>query len=151
MLADGQAAEAARMADLATPARGLSSRHRFMLLDIIELRKNRWLLTGALATAMVLMNYSKSMVDGFTFLTQVVTAANLPLYLLCAVALIVVTRRGHARPPASLFVLGLLGSTYVIFAFIGLGREPFVWSLVLGAAGLPLYWLMRKRRASVPA
>ena len=33
------------------------------------------------------------------------------------------------------------------FAFVGLGREPFLWSLVLGAAGLPLYWLMRRRRA----
>jgi APA family basic amino acid/polyamine antiporter len=105
------------------------------------------LLTGALATVMVLMNYSKSMVDGFTFLSQVVTAANLPLYLLCAVALAVLTRRGSRKLPGSLFVLGILGTAYVVFAFIGLGREPFVWSLVLGAAGLPLYWVMRKRRA----
>lgn len=104
-------------------------------------------LTGVLASAMVLMNYSKSMVDGFTFLSQVVTAANLPLYLLCAVALVVLTRRGERKLPASLFVLGILGTAYVVFAFVGLGREPFVWSLVLGAAGLPLYWLMRKRRA----
>jgi basic amino acid/polyamine antiporter, APA family len=105
------------------------------------------LLTGTLATVMVLMNYSKSMVDGFTFLSQVVTAANLPLYLLCAVSLVVLTRRGERKLPTSLFVLGILGSTYVIFAFIGLGREPFVWSLVLGVAGLPLYWMMRRRRA----
>ncbi len=105
------------------------------------------LLTGALATVMVLMNYSKSMVDGFTFLSQVVTAANLPLYLLCAVALVVLTRRGERKLPGSLFVLGILGTAYVVFAFIGLGREPFVWSLVLGVAGLPLYWLMRKRQA----
>ena len=105
------------------------------------------LLTGALATVMVLMNYSKSMVDGFTFLSQVVTAANLPLYLLCAVALVVLTRRGSRKLPGSLFVLGILGTVYVVFAFIGLGREPFVWSLVLGVAGLPLYWLMRTRRA----
>ena len=104
-------------------------------------------LTGALATVMVLMNYSKSMVEGFTFLSQVVTAANLPLYLLCAIALVVLTRRGDRKPPGSLFVLGILGTAYVVFAFIGLGREPFVWSLVLGVAGLPLYWLMRKRGA----
>ena len=109
------------------------------------------LLTGTFATVMVLMNYSKSMVDGFTFLSQVVTAANLPLYLLCAVSLVMLARRGERQLPASLFVLGILGSTYVVFAFIGLGREPFVWSLVLGAAGLPLYWLMRNRRAPVPA
>jgi APA family basic amino acid/polyamine antiporter len=104
-------------------------------------------LTGVLATVMVLMNYSKSMVDGFTFLSQVVTAANLPLYLLCAIALAVLARRGDHKLPASLFVLGILGTAYVVFAFIGLGREPFVWSLVLGVAGLPLYWLMRRRGA----
>jgi len=101
-------------------------------------------LTGVLASAMVLMNYSKSMVDGFTFLTQVVTAANLPLYLLCSIALVVLARRGERNLPASLFVLGLLGTAYVVFAFIGLGSEPFIWSLALGAAGLPLYWLMRR-------
>ncbi len=105
-------------------------------------------LTAVLATVMVLMNYSKSMVDGFTFLSQVVTAANLPLYLLCAIALVVLTRRGKRRLPGSLFVLGIFGTVYVVFAFIGLGREPFVWSLVLGAVGLPLYWLMRRRLAS---
>jgi UDP-N-acetylglucosamine acyltransferase len=45
-------------------------------------------LTAVLATVMVLMNYSKSLVEGFTFLTLVVTAANLPLYLCCALALV---------------------------------------------------------------
>jgi APA family basic amino acid/polyamine antiporter len=104
-------------------------------------------LTGVFASTMVLMNYSKSMVDGFTFLSQVVTAANLPLYLFCAIALVMLARRGERGIPASLFVLGILGTVYVVFAFVGLGREPFVWSLVLGAAGLPLFWLMRKRRA----
>ncbi len=103
------------------------------------------LLTGVLATGMVLMNYSKSMVDTFTFLSLVVTAANLPLYLLCAIALVVLTRRGERRLPASLFVLGLLGTAYSLFAFFGLGREPFAWSLLLGAAGLPLYVYMKRQ------
>jgi APA family basic amino acid/polyamine antiporter len=106
------------------------------------------LLTGALATVMVLMNYSKSMVDTFTFLSLVVTAANLPLYLLCAIALVLLTRCGERRLPASLFVLGLLGTAYSVFAFIGLGSEPFAWSLVLAAAGLPLYWRMRRQGGS---
>ena len=43
------------------------------------------------------MNYSKSLVEGFTFLTLVVTAANLPLYLFCAIALVVLARRGRAQ------------------------------------------------------
>jgi APA family basic amino acid/polyamine antiporter len=106
------------------------------------------LLTGVLATVMVLMNYSKSLVEGFTFLTQVVTAANLPLYLLCAFALVVHARRGERRAPASVAVLGVLGTAYSIFAFVGLGHEPFLWSLVLGAAGLPIYAYLRWRGAA---
>jgi APA family basic amino acid/polyamine antiporter len=127
-------------------------RHGFLPQAVrgLNSRGAPWLalaLTAALATVMVLMNYSKSMVDGFTFLSQVVTAANLPLYLLCAIALVVLPRSGKRKLPANLFVLGILGTAYVVFAFIGLGREPFAWSLVLGAAGLPLYWFMRRRRA----
>jgi APA family basic amino acid/polyamine antiporter len=99
--------------------------------------------TGLLATSMLLMNYSKSLVEGFTFLTLVVTAANLPLYLFCALALVVLRRRGEAAP-RDLRVLGVLGIAYSIFAFIGLGREPFLWALVLGAAGWPLYLLQRR-------
>ncbi|HET7202471.1 MAG TPA: amino acid permease, partial [Steroidobacteraceae bacterium] len=105
------------------------------------------LLTGVLATAMVLMNYSKSLVEGFTFLTQVVTAANLPLYLLCAIALVVLARGGTRRLPRTVLVPGVLGTAYSIFAFVGLGHEPFLWSLALGAAGLPVYWMLRGRRA----
>lgn len=41
------------MADLASEASGLDTRHRFMLLDIIQLRKDRWELRGALATTAV--------------------------------------------------------------------------------------------------
>jgi APA family basic amino acid/polyamine antiporter len=92
---------------------------------------------------MLLMNYSKSLVEGFTFLTLVVTAANLPLYLFCALALVVLRYREEAAP-RDLRVLGVLGMAYSIFALIGLGREPFLWALVLGAAGWPLYWLQRR-------
>ena len=103
--------------------------------------------TGVLATATLLMNYSKSLVEGFTFLTLVVTAANLPLYLFCALALVVLWRRGMRAMPGDLLVLGLLGTAYSIFAFVGLGREPFLWALVLGVAGLPIYLYESRRRA----
>jgi APA family basic amino acid/polyamine antiporter len=104
--------------------------------------------TGLLATLMLLMNYSRSLVEGFTFLTLVVTAANLPLYLFCALALVILRRRGEAAP-RDLLVLGVLGTAFSILAFVGIGREPFLWALVLGAAGLPLYFLLlRSSRAA---
>lgn len=101
--------------------------------------------TGLLASAMVLMSYSKSLVDGFTFLSKVVTAANLPLYLCCSLALAVLWRRGGRTAARGMLAVGLLGTVYVLFAFIGLGREPFQLGLLLAAAGVPLYVFMRWR------
>ena len=110
------------------------------------------LITGVLASTMILMSYSKSLVSGFTFLSIVVTAANLPLYLCCALALGVLWKRGTRlgdRNVRDLLQVSVLGTGYVIFASIGLGHEPFLLALGLGAAGLPLYFFMRMRRKQV--
>jgi len=103
--------------------------------------------TGLLASGMVLMSYSRSLVDSFTFLTRVVTAANLPLYLCCALALAVLWRRGERTGLRNVLAISVIGTAYVLFAFIGLGREPFLLALALAAAGLPLYAIMRWRRS----
>ncbi|NJD32657.1 MAG: amino acid permease [Gammaproteobacteria bacterium] len=104
--------------------------------------------TSTLATLMILMNYSKSLVDGFTFLTLVVTAAALPLYLCCALALVVLWNRGGSGRSAELLVLGALGCAYSVFAFVGMGREPFLWGMALAAAGIPLLVFLRRRGAA---
>jgi APA family basic amino acid/polyamine antiporter len=43
-------------------------------------------------------------------------------------------------------LVAAVATSYVIFAFIGIGGEPFVYALGLIAAGLPLYAFMRLRR-----
>lgn len=106
-------------------------------------------ITGLLASAMILMNYSKSLVNGFTVLSQVVTAANLPLYLCCSIALAVLWKRGRRlddKGMRGLLLIAALGTAYAIFAFIGMGHEAFLMALVLAAAGLPLYVFMRVLR-----
>jgi len=105
--------------------------------------------TGALASVMVWMSYSSSLVAAFTFITLVVTAANLPLYLACALALAVLWRR-RAAPGRRRGVLpvAVFATLYVAYAFIGIGSAPFVYALGLIAAGLPLYFFMRRRGAT---
>lgn len=101
---------------------------------------------SVLTTPMVLMNTSKSLVDAFTFLTLVITTANLPLYLCCALTLALLWKRGKAAVSRELAVLGTVGVAYAVFAFVGMGREPFVWGMALAAAGVPFYaWLRSKR------
>ncbi|MGB5131843.1 MAG: amino acid permease [Steroidobacteraceae bacterium] len=103
------------------------------------------LVTGALATFVGLMNYNESLVAGFTFLSVIVTAANLPLYLCCALAVYVLWRRVPGTLPSALWLAGAGGLAFTAFAFIGVGKEPFLWALALAAVGVPVYFWMRWR------
>jgi APA family basic amino acid/polyamine antiporter len=102
------------------------------------------LATSACATVMVLMNYTKSLVEGFTFITLVVTAATLPLYLCCSLALVVLWNAGERGASPWKLLLGVLGFGYSVFAFVGMGREPFVWGMALAATGIPVYAFLRR-------
>jgi APA family basic amino acid/polyamine antiporter len=108
------------------------------------------LLTGVLATAVGLMNYSESLVGGFTKLSLIVSAANLPLYVCCSFALFAMLRRDPAGLSPALWFAGLGGVAFSAFAFFGVGWEPFIWALVLAAAGVPIYLWMRRRHPPVP-
>jgi APA family basic amino acid/polyamine antiporter len=109
-------------------------------------RANRWgapgmalASTGALASVLVAMNYSRSLVEAFTFLINVVTAANLPLYLLCSASLAML----GAKRGGWWLVLGSAGVAYCLFVFVGVGWASLQWALALILAGLPVLALQR--------
>jgi APA family basic amino acid/polyamine antiporter len=115
-----------------------------------------FILTGVVASVMLIMNYNDTMVGIFTFLTVVVTAANLPLYLFCALAVLMLWRRGEIARPGqrewSWLVAALLAAIYCAWAFIGIGTKSLLWALALAAAGVPVYlWSLVRRRAEPTA
>jgi APA family basic amino acid/polyamine antiporter len=63
------------------------------------------------------------------------------------VALTILALRGQRRISTDLLILGVLGAAYSIFAFIGMGQEPFLWALALAAVGAPVFLVMRLSRA----
>jgi APA family basic amino acid/polyamine antiporter len=96
------------------------------------------------------MNYSDSLVGGFTKLSLIVSAANLPLYVCCSLALFYFLSRDGAGLSRSLWLAGIGGIAFAVFAFFGVGIEPFLWAAALGLAGVPIYYWMRWRH-SAPA
>ncbi len=92
----------------------------------------------ALASLLVVSNYSRSLVQLFTFSILLSTAAVLlPYAVSCAAWL-----RGGERNGRVVAILALL---YSLYALLGAGREALVWGAVLLAAGLPVYGWMRRR------
>jgi APA family basic amino acid/polyamine antiporter len=102
------------------------------------------LLGGVLATIMVLMNYSKSLVDAFTFMALIITAANLPLYFFSAIALMRMKNKNAIERFGLFASFAMLALVFVVFAFIGIGLEAFIWIVVLALMGLPVYYIMRR-------
>lgn len=118
-------------------------------------------ITSALATPLVLMNYSSSMVQIFTFIILISTSAFLVMYLFCALAALKLAWRGdmglQGRRLIVLIIIAMLAAVYSIWTLYGAGPEAIKWNLVLFAAGVPVYFGMkwhRRRRAGaadVPA
>lgn len=117
-----------------------------------------FVLTGAVASLMLIakaLESEQTTVSIFTFLSLVVTAANLPLYLFAAGAVLVLWRRGEiARPGAremSLFVAAILAAAFCIWAVIGVGWKELLWALGLATVGAVVYlwaWLARRSGAA---
>jgi len=109
------------------------------------------LVIGVVATFMALMNYNDSLVDGFTKLTVIVTAANLPLYLCGSIVIFMLWKRVPGLAPPALWLAAVGGLAFTAFAFFGVGLEPFLWAFALALAGLPVYFLMRKKHPAPAA
>lgn len=98
------------------------------------------LVSSVIATLCLLFNASKSMQGIYEFVLLLSTSAALWLYLACALAAFKMkVVRGFA----------LVGAGYALWTLWGAGIEASGWSLVLMAAGIPLY--LWARRGGQPA
>lgn len=110
--------------------------------------------SAMLASVMVLMNYSRSLAQGFTFLSVMCTAATLPLYFIGGLALIKLWKRGVMRGVGGrsslMLMCAAMATIFSVWAVYGMGSEPLMWALVLGAVSLPVFHGMRHWRRSHP-
>jgi basic amino acid/polyamine antiporter, APA family len=105
-------------------------------------------LSSLLVSILILMNYTRTMADLFTFLALLSTAASLVLYLACAAAGLRLTATGAMpRSPLFLAVAGL-GLLYATWTFYGAGLEASGWIVVLLVVSAPLYLLLPRQVAA---
>jgi APA family basic amino acid/polyamine antiporter len=104
------------------------------------------MIVGAtLSTALVAMNYSRGLVELFTFIILLATLSVLVPYVFCSLAGIILHRRepGMRWSSGATAVSGL-AFLYSLFAIGGAGPEVVFWGFLLLLAGLPVYAWMGK-------
>lgn len=113
-----------------------------------------FVLTGIAASITLLLNYSPSMAEVFTFLIKLITAANLPLYVACSLAVLVSWKQGKlgtlGRRQLAWLCASLLAAVYCVWIIVSVGAKPLYWAMALTAAGIPFHvwawWAKRTQR-----
>ena len=105
-------------------------------------------MSSALASVIVYANYSRGLADLFAFMVKVTTSTAIILYIVGALAALVLERQGAIKVSAGFAAATVVGFLYSCWAFYGAGLEASLWSVAMTAAGLPIYFLMRRSAAS---
>ena len=110
--------------------------------------------SSMLVTVLLAMNYTKSLVEQFTFIILLATLTTLvpDAYSAAAELLLLVTDRMRfsGRRLAGDALVALLGFGYSLWAIAGAGYEVVFKGFLLLLAGIPIYVWMRWRAARAP-
>ncbi len=108
---------------------------------------NAHLVSAALLTIVVAMNYAKSMTDAFKFVLLLSTTSSLVMYFACALAAIKLKAQGRLQASSALIAVAALAAIYALWTIYGAGAEAVSWGFALLAAGVPVYFFTRRRGA----
>ncbi len=99
------------------------------------------LVSSVLLSVVTLLNFGRGLGDLFTFIASISLAAGMLPYAMTMIAAIRLLPGERALIPVALFATAFTG-----WATWGLGREAVVYGAVLVVIGLPIYWLVRRKR-----
>ena len=117
----------ARMSPRGTPAAGL-------------------VIAGLLTTGLVCLNYTRSLVELFTFFILLATLNTLVPYVFSSLAVFLLRDRRDNGLSIGTAVAAALAFIYSIWAIGGAGQETVYWGFLLLIAGLPVYVFIVRRR-----
>ena len=106
-------------------------------------------ISSLLVTLLIAINYSKTLVELFTFVILLSTLTALLPYVSSALAHFMLQRKTQQPMDKPTLIrssiIALLALLYSLWAVYGVGLEAFFWGLVLILTGIPVYiWLRRQ-------
>jgi len=111
------------------------------------------IVSSILVTALIVMNYTKGLVELFTFIILLATLTCLVPYVFATMAeLIILIRDRHLfnrKKFLAASTISMLAFLYAVWAVGGSGRDTVYWGFLLMLTGLPFYvWIQRKEVGS---
>lgn len=107
-------------------------------------------LSSVLSTILIGANYSRSLGGLFAFMALLGTFGALVLYFACAASALRLQFTGFLKRSLPLTVIAGVSIIYALWIFYGAGREVNSWGVLLLAAGLLLYFIMKGVKRSTP-
>ena len=99
-----------------------------------------YLLTGAFVSILLILNYTKGIVNAFVFMAMLSTLSTLIAYAFCAIAEFKFLRADEKNLQRNNALLISCGTfLYAFFAIWGAGIEMIIYSIILILIGTPIY------------
>ncbi len=111
-------------------------------------------ISSAIASVLIAMNYTRGLVHAFTFLILLATLATLLPYVFSSMTGLMMALRERfgadasgGAPPLGRMVVSVLAFGFSLLAIAGAGYETVFWGFLLLVAGIPVYVAMQWRAA----
>jgi APA family basic amino acid/polyamine antiporter len=103
-----------------------------------------YLLTGVFVSILLMLNYTKGMVNAFVFMAMLSTLSTLIAYAFCAIAEFKFAKAdAKSTQRNNALLLSCVTFLYAFFAIWGAGIEMIIYSLILLLIGTPIYLLKK--------
>lgn len=97
------------------------------------------IISSLLASILMLLNYSKSLVEAFTFMMMLSTLSCLIPYLFSAISYIILRIREGGKMSDSMMIVASLCFIFCVWVVYGCGHEVVFYGFLLLLAGMPVY------------
>ncbi len=100
-------------------------------------------LSSILASLLMILNYSKTLVEAFAFMITLSTLSVLTPYLFSTASYVLQTIKLRETNLAGKLILAGLAFGFSLWVMVGSGREVVFWGFILLMAGIPFYVWMK--------
>lgn len=103
-------------------------------------------LSSILVSLLMLLNYSKTLVEAFTFMMKLSTLSVLTPYLFSTASLALLLLRKKEKNSTGKLLIAFLAFCFSMWIIVGCGEEIVFWGFLLLMAGIPFYVLLTKNK-----